>query len=224
MSEIHIIAGPPGVGKSTLGHRFIPPDLDILNEDEMRFKYKAQGYADYNEYSIHRVRDVVRNNLIKNKDFALELNLGFVHQYEYALSLKRFNHENKLNIVLFFTDDVDLCKDRAKARYESGRHLVEPHIIEEMYTNTLPLLKANFQAIDNLMLLNASRYDELTPIAAYRRSENELEILDDSPKWFINDLYPFFHNQIIGPDFDNYGRNSWDSDEPDNDRPRGRGR
>ena len=57
MSALFIIAGPPGIGKSTSGDEFINPGLDILNEDEMRFMYKAKGYADYNEYSIHRVRD-----------------------------------------------------------------------------------------------------------------------------------------------------------------------
>jgi len=67
----------------------------------VRFKYKTQGYADYNEYSIHRVRETIRRNLIKNEDFALELNLGFAHQFEYTLSIKRFNYENKLNVVLF---------------------------------------------------------------------------------------------------------------------------
>jgi predicted ABC-type ATPase len=60
MSALFIIAGPPGIGKSTSGDEFINPGLDILNEDEMRFRYKAKGYADYNEYSIHRVRDAIR--------------------------------------------------------------------------------------------------------------------------------------------------------------------
>lgn len=41
MSQIYIIASPPGVGKSTLRESFIPPEMDILNKDEMRFKYKA---------------------------------------------------------------------------------------------------------------------------------------------------------------------------------------
>jgi predicted ABC-type ATPase len=167
MADIYIIAGPPGIGKSTLGYRSMPPEMDILNEDEMRFKYKAQGYADYNEYSIHRIRDTVRWNLIKDNDFALELNLGFKHQFEYTLSLKRLNFDNKLHIILFFTDDVDLCKRRAKKRYESGRHLVEPETIDEMYANTLPLLKANFEAVDHLILLDANRHDELNPVAEY---------------------------------------------------------
>jgi broad-specificity NMP kinase len=40
MSEIFIIAGPPGIGKSTMGSQYIPADLDLLNEDDMRLKYK----------------------------------------------------------------------------------------------------------------------------------------------------------------------------------------
>jgi hypothetical protein len=47
VSVIHIIAGPPGIGKSTNGFDYIDEDLDILNEDEMRFKYRAKGYYIY---------------------------------------------------------------------------------------------------------------------------------------------------------------------------------
>ena len=85
MSVINIIAGPPGIGKSTKRFYYIDENLDILNEDEMRFRYKAKGFADYNEYSIYRVRDIIRRKLIRNEDIALELNLGYPHQYEYAL-------------------------------------------------------------------------------------------------------------------------------------------
>ena len=79
MSVINIIAGPPGIGKSTNGFDYINENLDILNEDEMRFTYKAKGYADYNEYSIYRARDIIRRKLIRNEDVALELNLGYPH-------------------------------------------------------------------------------------------------------------------------------------------------
>lgn len=83
MSVINIIAGPPGIGKSTNGSDYIDENLDVLNEDEMRFRYKAKGYADYNEYSIYRARDIIRRKLIRNENIALELNLGYPHQYEY---------------------------------------------------------------------------------------------------------------------------------------------
>ncbi|WPU97776.1 hypothetical protein SNE26_17250 [Mucilaginibacter sp. cycad4] len=198
MSNIYIIAGPPGIGKSTRGDEFIDPDLDILNEDEMRFKYKAQGYADYNEYSIHRVRNTIRQKLINNENFALELNLGYQHQYEYVLSAKNFRHDNKLHVILFFTDEVDLCLVRAKERHERGRHLVKPEIIKEMYANTIPLLKDNFDYLDELILLDSNNETRLELVAYYDKSYNQLTVHKESAMWFANNLKPFIQNRIIG--------------------------
>jgi predicted ABC-type ATPase len=196
MSVINIIAGPPGIGKSTKGFEYIDEDLDILNEDEMRFKYKARGYADYNEYSIYRVRDIIRRKLIRNEDIALELNLGYPHQYEYALAAKKFSNENQLNVILFFTDSLQLCLDRAKIRHESGLHLVIPETITEMYNNTIPLLKANFDAVDNLILIDASRKNEFLTVAEYNKPAKKLELRGQNPDWFENDLKPFIEQYV----------------------------
>ncbi|HEY8781043.1 MAG TPA: hypothetical protein VIM16_05480 [Mucilaginibacter sp.] len=191
MSVINIIAGPPGIGKSTNGFDYIDENLDILNEDEMRFRYKARGFADYNEYSIHRVRDIIRRKLIRNEDIALELNLGYSHQYEYALAIKKFSNQNKLNVILFFTDSLQLCLDRASIRYDSGLHLVLPETITEMYNNTIPLLKNNFEAIDNLILIDASPQNDFFTVAEYKKESKQLELRNQSPSWFKNDLRPF---------------------------------
>jgi predicted ABC-type ATPase len=198
VSVIHIIAGPPGIGKSTNGFDYIDENLDILNEDEMRFRYKAKGYADYNEYSVYRVRDIIKRKLIRNEDIALELNLGYPHQYEYALATKRFNVDNKLNVILFFTDTLQLCIDRARIRHESGLHLVKPETITEMYNNTLPLLKANFNSVDNLSLIDANENNDFFTIANYNKIDRRLESRDHNCDWFANDLKPFIEQFIKG--------------------------
>lgn len=190
MSQLFIIAGTPGVGKTTVGHRFIPPNLDIINEDEMRFKYRERGYPDYKEQAIHRVTQAIRNKLISNEDFAFELNLGYEEHYEYVISAKQFSAENSLNVILFHSDDLDLCLNRARLRHESGRHLVKPETIRTMYANTLPLLKANFGAIDLLTLVNVEA-DAISAIAVYDKKANKLVIREHPAKWFNNDLYPF---------------------------------
>jgi len=191
VSVIYIIAGPPGIGKSTNGFDYIDDDLDILNEDDMRFRYKAKGYADYNEYSIYRVRDIIRRKLIRNEDIALELNLGYPHQYEYALAAKKFSNENQLNVILFFTDSLQLCIERAAIRFESGLHLVKPETITEMYNNTIPLLKANFDAIDNLSLIDATEENDFLTVAEYSKAAKKLELRGQNPDWFKNDLKLF---------------------------------
>ncbi|RYG28667.1 MAG: hypothetical protein EOO01_39400 [Chitinophagaceae bacterium] len=224
MSSIYIIAGPPGIGKSTSGHEYIDPDLDILNEDVLRMKYKAIGYTDYNEYSIHRVQGMIKDNLIRNNDFALELNLGYPHQYDYILSTKRFSHDNKLHVVLFFTDQLQLCLDRAEARYASGSHLVKPEIIREMYANTVPLLKENFDKIDELLLVDTNSNDVLTFVARYTKSNKEFFIRSNTGSWFINDVKPYIESQLALTNFQNPSLKPIDPDMPENKRSGGRKR
>lgn len=191
MSAIYIIAGAPGVGKSTKGADYIGPELDILNEDETRLKYKGLGYPDYEQYAMSRVRGIVLRRIIDDQDFALELNLGFEHQYEYILNAKTFKWGNKLHIVLFHTDSLQLCLDRARIRHESGLHLVAPDIIRKMYLNMIPLLKKNFAAIDSLVLLDAKPNNRLDTVAVYDKESRSLDLFDTSPKWFKKDLLPF---------------------------------
>ena len=213
MSHIYIIAGPPGVGKSTRGNEYIDPELEILNEDEIRHRYKIRGYADYNECSLQKVRGTVLQNLIKSKDFALELNLGFEHQYNYTLSLKRFSNEVKLDVILFFTDHLQLCQDRAVQRFKNGLHLVKPDIIEQMYNNTIPLLKANFQAIDRLIMLDARKTNEVSLQGIYSKAAENMKIFDKGSKWFKEDILPFIQEQLSIKRFDNPSLKNWDKDD-----------
>jgi hypothetical protein len=71
MSEIFIIAGRPGIGKSTGGADFVDPYLDILNEDDVKVKYKEKDFPDYNEYAMTRFRNIIRHKLIRNEDFLI---------------------------------------------------------------------------------------------------------------------------------------------------------
>jgi predicted ABC-type ATPase len=219
---MHIIAGPPGVGKSTRGFDYVDPELDIINEDEMRFKYQQQGYPDAAQQAVFRVREMVKRRIIANEDFAYELNLGYQDQYDYVISAKTFSWENKLNVVLFFTDDIQLCKDRAKARHESGLHLVRPEVIEKMYQNTIPLLKQNFKFIDQLSLVNAE-INRLYTVAEYNRPDKSFHIGNSSPSWFKNDLQPFIEQYVAGLKVDKPQVKPWQpptdtSEERDKDK------
>jgi predicted ABC-type ATPase len=166
MSQIFVIAGPPGVGKSTSGAKFVDTELDILNEDEMAFKYRAQGYPDYKEQAIHRLTQIIRTKLIRNEDFALELNLGYPEHYDYILSAKKFRHDNSLHVILYYTDDLEMCIERAKLRFEGGRHLVKPETIREMYANTLPLLQANWAQMNSIYFVDVDN-TKVNTIATY---------------------------------------------------------
>ena len=48
MARIYVIAGAPGVGKSSAAHQFVPTGLDILDVDFFAQINKNYGNADYN--------------------------------------------------------------------------------------------------------------------------------------------------------------------------------
>lgn len=45
--NIYIIAGPPGIGKSTVGYRFVPTDVSIIDQDLAAYHYRKDGFVDY---------------------------------------------------------------------------------------------------------------------------------------------------------------------------------
>jgi len=60
-----------------------------------------------------------------------------------------------------------------------------------MYNNTIPLLKANFDAIDNLSLIDATEENDFLTVTTYIKAPEKLELRGQNPDWFKNDLRPF---------------------------------
>ncbi|GAB2557754.1 hypothetical protein [Spirosoma areae] len=133
-----MIAGPPGIGKSTNAKNFIPRKTPIIDQDLAGYQYKKQGFADYQDLASLTTQQKTRDYLFARKSFALELNLGFQSHYEYLRSIAGFDPSNWVHLLLFYTDNLALCIDRAKVRHLSGGHEVRQNIIEEMYANTFP--------------------------------------------------------------------------------------
>ncbi len=187
MARIYIIAGPPGIGKSTSGYDFIPDDIDILDADMISHRYKEQGFTDYKNIGNIRYQDMVRRALFSGNDFAIELNLGFQSHYDFIKQLKNFNAENIFHFILFFTDDIDICLNRAKQRFISGRHLVSPEVVIEMYNNTFPLLAANFKLSDMLTLVDVSASGVPKICGEWDSYSGKLRLAETLPKW-VNQL------------------------------------
>ncbi|RRA98663.1 hypothetical protein [Larkinella rosea] len=153
---IYLIAGPPGIGKSTNAKEFIPVGIPIIDQDLAAYQYKKRGFTDYQDIASLTTNQKTREFLINKEDFALELNLGFPSHYAYLKSIAAFDWSNQINLLLFFTDDLNLCIDRAKIRHLSGGHEVKQEIIEEMYASTIPLFKENKSLFHGIRLLDVS--------------------------------------------------------------------
>lgn len=141
--NIYILAGPPGVGKSTAGYRFVPSKVPIIDQDLAANHYRKDGFIDYQQLAILKSNQQIKDYLFYQNDFALELNLGFPSHYDYLKSILSFNPKNTVHLIMFYTNTVEFCLLRAEIRHKKGGHLVKPEIVNEMYRETIPLLKQN---------------------------------------------------------------------------------
>lgn len=180
--NIYLIAGPPGIGKSTNAQQLIPRDIAILDQDLAAYQYKKQGFSDYKDLASLSTNQRIRENLFNSEDFAMELNLGFQSHYDYLKSIASFNWDNRIHLLLFFTDDLNLCLTRAKARHLSGGHEVKPEIVEEMYQATIPLFFENKSLFSTVRLIDVS----------YESYSEPLQNSENLPDWITNkDLKSF---------------------------------
>lgn len=154
--NIYIIAGPPGIGKSTSGYRFIPENVPIIDQDLAAYQYRKEGFADYRHLATLKSNQQIKEYLFADNDVALELNLGFPSHYDYLKSIVGFNPTNSVHLILFFTDNINFCLTRAEIRHKKGGHLVKPEIITEMYEQTFFLLKENLKLFQTLRFVDVS--------------------------------------------------------------------
>jgi predicted ABC-type ATPase len=179
---IYLIAGPPGIGKSTNAKELIPVGVPIIDQDLAAYQYKKRGFADYQDIASLTTNHRIRELLVNKEDFALELNLGFSSHYAYLKSIAAFDWSNHVNLLLFFTDDLNLCVVRAKIRHLSGGHEVKQEVIEEMYASTMPLFEENKALFHQVRLVDVT-YATMTELTV--DSEN-------LPDWIVkNDLRVF---------------------------------
>lgn len=154
--NIYILAGPPGSGKSTSSYRFVPRGLPIIDQDLAAYHYRKEGFADYQHLATIKSNQQIREYLFSSQDFALELNLGFQSHYDYLSSIVQFDPSNRIHLILYFTDSVEICVLRAKLLYKNGGHLVRSEIVREMYDNTIPLLQKYLAIFHSLRFIDSS--------------------------------------------------------------------
>lgn len=154
MALLFIIAGPPGIGKSSSGKLFHPLNIDFLNHDALSLYYKTKGEYNYEDLSNLKANEFIQQKLNKYEDFGIELNLGYENHYDLLRYVKDKYPQYHVTVCLFYTDDIQLCLDRAIIRERAGGHSVSELIIREMYENTLKLLQNNVNLLTNLMFID----------------------------------------------------------------------
>jgi len=62
--NIYLIAGPPGIGKSTNARAFIPLAVPIIDQDLAAYQYKKEGFSNYQDIASMSTRQQIRRSLL----------------------------------------------------------------------------------------------------------------------------------------------------------------
>lgn len=189
MPILYIIAGPPGVGKSTNSEEMVPPSIQVLNHDKLNAEYKYRQVADYEERANLRANAFIKEKLLQKSNFGVELNLGSDSHYDFLRWVKTFHPHYHIHVILFFTNDLQLCLDRAFLREQAGGHSVEPVVIRRMYQNTLGLLRQNISLIAHLQLIDVTYNRTELVYSGYYPAKISEFVHFNLPQW-LTDHFP----------------------------------
>ena len=176
MSNLYIIAGCNGAGKTTASFTVLPEMLDcdeFINADEI-----ARGLSPLNpdKAAIEAGRlmlSKIDKLIFHQKDFAFETTLS-TKSYKNTI-IKARQNGYQITLVFFWLDSSDLAIERVKTRVlEGGHNIPENIIIRRYYSGLRNLFKLYIPVCDYWMIFDNSK----TPseLIAEGYGENDFDI------------------------------------------------
>ncbi len=154
MPQLWVIAGPNGVGKSTLTSRYLAGRLPIVNPDTI-----AQELDPANPTRVRiRVRagrEAIRRQealLTRGADFAMETTLA--GHRELALLQRTRETGYKITLVYIGVDSTDMLLGRIAQRVIEGGHDVPTEDVDRRYIRSMANLAAALQSVDRAFVLD----------------------------------------------------------------------
>ena len=159
MPALYVLGGANGVGKTTwyqLGveNKSINPELPFINIDLIVLRelggYTAENLAKAEQIAREKMKVLIQ----ERRDFMIESNLSKSTDYDWIASMRKYGYDT----VLFFlgTNDVEINKNRVKARVLEGGHAVADPIIEQRYQMGLSYLKSKVLDFSETTIIDVS--------------------------------------------------------------------
>lgn len=138
MSNLYIIAGCNGAGKTTASYTILPEVLncyEFINADEI-----AKGLSPFKPESVsfeagRIMLNQIQKHLDTKIDFAIETTLSSKHYEGIIKGAKQMGYS--ITLLFFWLPSIELAKERVRERVENGGHNIPSDVIERRYKRGL---------------------------------------------------------------------------------------
>lgn len=147
MPQLWIVAGPNGVGKTTIADRWLSPRIPVVSPDT----FAAEDGLSPIQAGRAAVAEQERL-LAAGESFALDTTLS--GNRELALMKRAANAGYKVNLIYLCVESQSLCLTRILERTESGGHAVPPEDVARRYDRSLANLSSACTLAERVFVLD----------------------------------------------------------------------
>jgi predicted ABC-type ATPase len=149
---IYVLAGPNGIGKTTMNPYFIPLGITYINADDFAKQFRERLGNDVHTQELANAAALDQMNvfLMERKSFAIETNLADDDTWRFLMGVQKTGYNVYLNFLN--TSDINICIGRVRTRFLHGGHFVRQDIVKMRYDLGLKLLRFYKNIPDRLFL------------------------------------------------------------------------
>jgi predicted ABC-type ATPase len=134
MSNLYIIAGCNGAGKTTASYTILPEMLncrEFVNADSIAFGLSPFNQEDVAIEAGRIMLDRINALLQTGEDFAIETTLASKSYVSFIKKARTTGY--KITLVYFWLSSPDEAKQRVASRVKNGGHHIPDQIVERRY-------------------------------------------------------------------------------------------
>ena len=182
MSDVYLIGGPNGSGKTTIAKKLLPNFLGVIeyvNADEI-----AAGLSPFNPESVAiQAGRLMLERLVTLKcqgiDFAFESTLAARHFARFLRDCRSSGY--RLNLIYFWLQSPELALERVHRRVASGGHNIPEDVVRRRYERGRINLMQLYLPLCHTWVIYNNSGDE--PHLVAERPFNQQVIIYDSSIW-----------------------------------------